>query len=571
MSSRGLRVGKNVAIASLLFLGILVLVNFLVSRNFFRVDLTENKEFTISESTKRILGRMDDIVNMKVYFSRDLPSHLASLNGEVEDMLEEFRAYSNGNLVVDFEDPSTDPEIENRVRRLGIPQIQLDVIQSDSRSIQNAYLGIAALYEDRSETIPVVYSTDNLEYELAASIVKVLEKERKVVGYLTGHEEPSLDEAYQAVKQEVEKQYVMRPVDLGGGRNHVPEDVDVLMIAGPVGLSDRDKYLIDQHLMRGGRLLVFEDAIQLVGGALQARPVRSGLENLLPFYGIRVDENLILDRRCAQAGFTSGFFRFMVPYPYWPRVVKGSFAAENPVVSKLELLVVPWVSSVNQSEMKPQEVQYTALATTSEQAWEATGVYNLAPQQQWPSEPDKWKTYTLAAAVTGRFRSYFSDKEVPAMPADTTGMAAPPDAPKITDSPETQIVVVGTAQLVSANFLAQFPANMTFVLNALDWMALGEDLIAIRSRAVTERPLKPEILKDETVGKRNAIKFAGTFGMPILLTIYGIALWTARRRQKRTFETARRAGLPSSGVLPAAGAAPTDDRPATERNESLDG
>jgi ABC-2 type transport system permease protein len=333
-----------------------------------------------------------------------------------------------------------------------------------------------------------------------------------------------------------------------------------------VNVSDRDKYLIDQHVMRGGRLLVFEDAIQLVGGALQARPVRSGLENLLPFYGIRVDENLILDRRCAQAGFTSGFFRFMVPYPYWPRVVKGSFSAENPVVSKLELLVLPWVSSVNQSEMKPQDVKYTQLATTSEQAWEATGVYNLAPQQQWPSEPDKWKTYTLAAAVTGKFRSYFSDKEVPAMPADTTGMVAPPDAPKLTESPETQIIVVGTAQLVSANFLAQFPANMTFVLNALDWMALGEDLIAIRSRAVTERPLKPEILKDEEVGKRNAIKFAGTFGMPILLTIYGIGLWTARRRQKRVFETARRAGLSGPGGVPAT----ADSDSAAERGESLE-
>jgi hypothetical protein len=79
-------------------------------------------------------------------------------------------------------------------------------------------------------------------------------------------------------------------------------------------------------------------------------------------------------------------------------------------------------------------------------------------------------------------------------------------------------------------------------MNALDWMALGEDLIAIRSRSVTERPLKPELLKEEAEKKRNAIKFAGTFGMPILLTLYGVTLWTARRRQKKAFEASLRGG-----------------------------
>jgi ABC-2 type transport system permease protein len=547
MSSRGMRLGRNVAIASLLFLGILVLINILVSRNFFRIDLTENKEYTVSDSTKKILARMDDIVNVKVYFSRELPSYLTTLPEEVRDMLEEFRAYSKGNLVVDFEDPAKDPDTENRVRRLGIPQIQLDVIQADSRSIQNAYLGLATLYEDRHEVIPVVYSTDNLEYEVASSIVKVLEKEKKVVGYLTGHEEPNLDEAYQPVKEAIEKQYTLRRIDLQAGRAPIPDDVNVLIMAGSISLSDREKYLVDQYLMRGGRLLVMEDAIQLVGGQLQARPIRSGLENLLPFYGARVEENLVLDRSCATAGFTSGFYRFMIPYPYWPSIKKGRFSVDNPVVSKLELLVTPWTSSINESEQKPADVTFTKLAWSSDQSWEATGTFNLTPQQQWPNEPDKFKSFTLVAALSGKFKSYFSDKPVPPLPTDSTGVAPPSDPPQLTDSPDTQVLVIGTSQLFAANFIGQFPANITFLMNALDWMALGEDLIAIRSRSVTERPLKPELLKEEAEKKRNAIKFAGTFGMPILLTLYGVTLWTARRRQKRAFETARRSGAGGDG------------------------
>ncbi|HWN80552.1 MAG TPA: Gldg family protein, partial [Candidatus Udaeobacter sp.] len=385
------------------------------------------------------------------------------------------------------------------------------------------------------------YSTENLEYELASSIVKVLEKEKKVVGYLTGHEEPNLNEAFQPVKEAIEKQYTLRPIDLQAGRSPIPADVNVLIMAGSISLSDREKYLIDQYLMRGGRLLVMEDAIQLVGGQLQARPIRSGLENLLPFYGARVNENLILDRRsCATAGFTSGFYRFMIPYPYWPSIKKGRFSADNPVVSKLELLVTPWTSSVDESELKPAEVTFNKLAWTTDQAWEATGSYNLAPQQQWPEEADKFKTFTLAAALTGKFKSYFADKPVPPLPTDSTGVGMPGDPPKLTESQPTQIVVLGTSQLFAANFVGQFQANMTFLMNALDWMALGEDLIAIRSRSVTERPLKPELLKEDAEKKRNAIKFAGTFGMPILLTLYGVTLWSARRRQKRAFETARR-------------------------------
>jgi ABC-type uncharacterized transport system involved in gliding motility auxiliary subunit len=282
MSSRSVQTGRNVAVASLLFLGILVVLNVLVSQKFFRIDLTENKEFTISESTKAILGRMDDIVNLKIFFSSDLPSYLATLKSEVGDMLDEFRAYSDGKLLVDFEDPTTDPEIENRVRRLGIPQIQLDVIRATAvRSRMPT--GMAKALRGRSETIRS--STDeNLEYELAASILKVMQKERKIIGFLTGHGGPTLEEAYQLVREQVEQQYQVRPVDLAGGRAKVPSDITVLVIAGPTGINEREKYLIDQYLMGGGKLLVLEDAIQLVGGALQARPVRSGLETLLPYW-----------------------------------------------------------------------------------------------------------------------------------------------------------------------------------------------------------------------------------------------------------------------------------------------
>jgi ABC-type uncharacterized transport system involved in gliding motility auxiliary subunit len=126
---------------------------------------------------------------------------------------------------------------------------------------------------------------------------------------------------------------------------------------------------------------------------------------------------------------------------------------------------------------------------------------------------------------------------VPPVPADTTSaIQAPADEPKIAESPATQIILIGSSQIANNNFLSQFPANLTFMLNTIDWVALGNELIAIRSREVSDRPLNPEILKDEAEAKRNTIKFAGTFGMPILLTVYGMLRWLARRREKQAFE-----------------------------------
>ncbi|MGD8396992.1 MAG: GldG family protein, partial [Candidatus Eiseniibacteriota bacterium] len=293
MASRNVQAGRNAVIGSLIVLAIVMLVNYVSASKFVRLDLTENKEYTVSKATRDVLERMDDLVSIRAYFSSDLPSYLATLQRDVRDMLNEFRAYAGSDLVVEFRDPASDPDLEARVRRLGIPQVQLDVIEQDRREIQNAYLGIAVMFEDRTEVIPVVSSLENLEYDLTAAIIKVRQTEEKVVGYLTGHQEPDLFSELDSARQMLERQYVVRQVDLDQGRRPIPDDIETLVIAGPTGINDRERYLIDQFVMRGGKLVVLEDAIQLMGGALQARQIRSGLESLLPHYGARLDESLV--------------------------------------------------------------------------------------------------------------------------------------------------------------------------------------------------------------------------------------------------------------------------------------
>ena len=153
---------------------ILLVANFVASRVLARVDLTKDKEFTISKSTREILRDLDDVVTINVYFSKKLPPNLATLKRNIEDVLRGYQAYSHGKVRVAYIDPSDSPEDEQKMRFLGIPQVQLNVLEKDQLQVINGYMGIAILYADRHQAIPIVQDVATLEYDLTAGILQVV-------------------------------------------------------------------------------------------------------------------------------------------------------------------------------------------------------------------------------------------------------------------------------------------------------------------------------------------------------------------------------------------------------------
>jgi len=149
MPVRKLTYGVQSFLLSFLVLGILCVLNFLALDNFFRLDLTQYKEYTISPASRKLVSNLDDIVHIKVYFSRNLPPYLLNLERQVKDILDEYRAYGRGNLRLEFIDPSVDSKTEQRVRQLGIPKVQLNIIAKDQAQVRPAYLGLALFYEDK--------------------------------------------------------------------------------------------------------------------------------------------------------------------------------------------------------------------------------------------------------------------------------------------------------------------------------------------------------------------------------------------------------------------------------------
>jgi ABC-type uncharacterized transport system involved in gliding motility auxiliary subunit len=189
---RRMKYGLSSAAAILIMAGILIAVNVIGGRLFVRADMTEGKEFTVSPATKQILRRLDDLVTVKVFFSKKLPPQLATLEQELGDILKEYQVYSGGKVQVRFIDPGEKPETGQEAQSMGIPQLQMNVMEKDQYQVTNVFMGIGVQYEDKTQAIPVVQDVGTLEYDLTAAIVKVTQKDDHTIGFLSGHQEKDL-------------------------------------------------------------------------------------------------------------------------------------------------------------------------------------------------------------------------------------------------------------------------------------------------------------------------------------------------------------------------------------------
>ena len=539
--------GNTLAFVAIIF-GILVLINFLSTRRFIRADLTEDKRYTISKATKNVLDTLDDIVTITAYFSTN-PAEVAQIRRDIRDVLDEYNAFSK-RLQIDFVNPADfDDAQKQELRFKGIPEVQINVVRKDKAEIANVYMGISIGYSGKEEILPVVRSAANLEYELTSTILKVITKEAKTVGFLTGHGEFDINnqnhqQFHQLLDKNAKGQYNLTAVSLQDGKA-VDSSVATLVIAGAQQpLTERDKYEIDQFIMRGGRAVFLVDPIQMQPGTLQGAPLSTGLNDLLENYGVKLGNNLLLDARFHDtARFQQGFMTVIQPYPYFVKIVKPNFSMEHSITSQLEVLTLPWTSSL---EIVIKEgITATPLAKTSEAGRSIQGYYNLMPSAPMPPNAES-QVYTVAVALEGTFKSFYAGKEIPPVSpqgAAESGLEIPPTpensempAPGSdtegritqTESEQTQIVVVGTAQ-----FLTQLRGDgINFFLNTVDWLTLGDALIGIRSHTITDRPLR-EVSEIE----KNFIKYLCIVGVPLIVIVFGLLRYFLKRRAKRFVET----------------------------------
>ncbi|MCP4714677.1 MAG: GldG family protein, partial [Deltaproteobacteria bacterium] len=380
MALRKITSGSTRVIGILLVAGIVIMINALAYRHFFRIDLTQNKQYTISPATKQILGGVDDIVNLKVYLSKKLPPYMVTVIEEVKDLLDEYRIYGKGNIIIEYIDPGDDPAILQKLRFMGIPQLQLNIIEKDQAAVTKVYMGLAVLYGDNKEIIPALTDIGSLEYELTGKILRATSAEVKTIGFLSGHGEPNLTQDLELVNRELKEQYFTRAVATAAGEK-IPDNIAALVVAGPKKLTQRDLFEIDQYLMTGGRIIFLVDTIDIEERGMRGQPLGCAAEALLEHYGIRVPPELVLDQLNAQAAFQSGPYQVYVPYPFWVRTVRQSVETDHPVINSLESMVLPWASPLQLLDNSTSHYSVDILARSTEYSFTQKGVFNISPSQ----------------------------------------------------------------------------------------------------------------------------------------------------------------------------------------------
>lgn len=566
MEAKKIKNRSEFIIFILAILGVLVVVNYFGIRIFKRYDMTQGKEYSISPATKKILKKLDDIITIKVFFSKNLPPNITKTVMDVKDILSEYGAYAGKNLRISWEDPAESEQGKELARSLGIPEVQLQTYEKDKVQAIKAYLGIGILYADKKEAIPVVQNLQNLEYDLTMAIMKVSRSSVPKVAILKTDTFPSLPPQYRAqmpknpesteeklakVFEQLRTNYDVNTVDLSSG-TPIDSGIKTLIIPGGENMTERKLFEIDQFFMKGGNLIVLADAVtvNLQYGAM-ASPTESKLLDLLEFYGVRVEKNLILDHSCSQVSVPQQVGPFTmnvaVPYPYFVRLGAENFKKDITAVSTLSDVVLPWVSSltllVDQQKddstataSTQDSVKAMVLAHSSAKSWPLTGRFDLNPQQQWAPPVNNLKQYNLAAYLNGHFKSYYSGKSIPSVNSDANDTLSQINLKEPANDAGRQIIpsnanghliVIGDADFVSGQN-AGAPGNIAMLMNMVDWLSLDDNLISIRSRALTDRTIDSDLLKKESKAP-NIIRLINVVGMPLLVAIIGLVIFINRR------------------------------------------
>ncbi|RPI05104.1 MAG: hypothetical protein EHM64_07685 [Ignavibacteriae bacterium] len=506
----------------LLVLGILILINFISVRLFSRLDLTKAGVYTLSDASKNLVRNLDDRVTVKAFFTEDLPAPYNNNRRQVLDILNEYKAYSKGNLFFEFINPEGEKN-EREAQQAGIPPVEVQVVKEDKFEVKRAFLGLELLYEDKKETLPVIQNLGSLEYDISAAMKRLTTHAKKRIGYTTGHQEPELT-SMQKANQEISAQYEVAPVDLSSSTATIPQDLAALLIIAPQKkFSDTAKFQIDQYLMHGGKIAFLLNKVNATLQQRYTQPMELGLDDLLENYGIRMNNDLVRDAQCANITVMQqqGQFQMQsqIPFPYLPN--GADVSRSNPIVKDLQGLIFYFVSSLDTSLAANKGLASEVLVRSSKHSGRQTGFLMIDPLHRYSQDELSESGIPMAAVVSGSFKSAFA----------APGGESKAFVPQATKSPETRIVVVGDGDFMRDDFAGN-RSNLTFFINIVDYLADDAGLITIRSKNVAQPPL--EQVSD---GTKKLLKYGDLLLPPLLVIGYGLLRWRRRVALKRSFES----------------------------------
>ena len=470
-----------------------------------RLDLTDEKLYTLSPSTEAILDDLDDVLTLHLYASKDLPTQVALVRRDVGDFLEDLGAQSDRVRVV-HSFPDEDDDAEIWAQQIGIQPVEFSLVGEEELQLKRGFFGLALTYLDRQEIIPFIDSAEPLEYQVATLVHKMAQDSRKTVAFLSGYGERVRAEELLALSFQLAQQYDVRDVAAGEDGSLDLQGVDLLVVAGPntmlpAGVQDA----LHAYMAQGGSMLLLVDPVigpvtsPELEGRLVVFPNEHGLSPFAERYGIVLNNDLVSDGRVNESiAMSRGTFSLPVPYPYWPRVAP----LENRISGDVSSVLLTWAGSVDQVWPPLDGVDVFPLLQTS--------TFAVAEQEYLDVTPGQERNFPEAAEGSRLM-----------------ALAAVGPAPNAEGDGEStyRIVVLGDSEWLSDFAVSRAPENMVLGLNVIDWLAQEDALAAIRSKAISPREL---LFTSNT--HENMVQYGSIFGVPVLFLAIGALRYARRRR-----------------------------------------
>lgn len=525
-----------------LIIGIIVFVSIIANYLFFRVDLTKNKIYTLSEASKTVVSRLDDKVVVKAYFTDNLPSPYNNTRRYLQEILDDYRNYSKGHLNYEIISPSDENKLEEEAQKFGIQPVQVQTMKDDRAEAIKAYMGMVIMYGGKQEVLPFIGNIQNLEYDMTTSIRSLTEVQLKKIGVLSGTDMPGMDKIG-TITNNLSKYYQFVPVD-ASKNNPIPADISCLMVFSPKAqqpqgqmqmmqqashsvVPENLKFAVDQYLMNGGKVIFFISKITISSQQqFQIAQVgATGLEDMLESYGIKINNDIVKDKECAyvQVPMNIGNMQMMtqVPFPYYPKIT--NINSDLPAFSGIGQVFLSFTSDIDTTLAMPKGIKVQPLLTTSKKSSFENDIAMIQIQgTQLPDSMFKKSNLTVGAIYNGSFKSFYTGKPVPADTATGSSPALTTDKVK-PQSPDTKVIVLGNGEFALDDFKGP-QENTIFIANLIDYLSDDIGMSSIRMKDVNPKPL--DNIEDST---KKLVKYGLLAGPPVLVLLYGLFRWRRRK------------------------------------------
>ncbi|MBN2308687.1 MAG: Gldg family protein [Candidatus Hydrogenedentes bacterium] len=544
----GVRVTFSVAVLVCVAIGLAF--NWLTTgQSLGRFDLTEDQIYTVSDASESILSRLKVPVQVKLYITpkSDMPTGLQQLEQDIEGKIQELRYRSNGNIEfqtvylqaanvlsegLDMDEEETEDEaksIEERMLDKGLTPFGVQATKGDQVTQQLIYSSIGVAYQaEREEILPRIMPENlpELEYRLVNTIYKLTREKAPKIALVApteafnispqmrqlymqmGQPIPTTEDPYETLQMVLEyEKYDVERVELSQS-SPLPDEYDTLVIVNPREFSERQRWEINRALASGKSVVMavqndeWDYQVTRDGTSVSKRDQNPGVNELLEYYGLKVDTDILMDVNHVPLQIQSSANPLAallgggqtVNVPTQILVNSSSMDQETSITQRLSAVFYLWGSAldIDEDELKKHGLEHKVLMSTSPDAWKVPAAPRMTQSMIEP--PATREQYPLMVMVTGQFPDAFKDAPRPAwpMPQPQPGMPPPPppedegEAAPITPAPG-KLILVGCAQVLRKNFLQA--ANLDLFLNSVDAVTLGDELINVRGRKPIDRTI----------------------------------------------------------------------------------